>query len=771
MLVAKRVQDDSRGGRIFDERGQFRDHRGQLYHRVGTDVFSVSMDITSREESERPYEENVWIRAGVKAIANGFQRLKLRLYDRDPSDQDAVEVTDHPFLAVLAEPNLIQTTSQFWRSNATGFKIAGDEIWFLLDADGNPWCTPSNPEPAIPPAQILPVVGSMVQIDVDARGLPARYRYSTTSQGSSNTSAVFDAKSVVHFRDTDPYDWTRGLGDVEGLQREADLYFQEQRSIDAMLRNGGQPGGFLIYKHSVGPHEMERRQSEMDDVADIENGGGIKVVESDATFVPNPTKPSDMGHRSNMEWNRESILAGLGVPPPVVGIYDKATYNNVETAYREMWTGPNGILALANVFADVITERALPKFSRAGQKLYAAWDTSMIEALQDDVGGKIDRASEIAARGIGVSFNEILEMQGCEVESPEEGDRKWVQTGLHDLDDPEAGKMPQPEPAAAEEADEPDEEGAEPADEPEPESEAASTRATLTLSRTEGEVPYDRELAGRVEEWLADYERAQISRLQAIADGVTPSELTAWINPNEGLDPDQIPESVWDALLLSTKSWASKLEQEVRTALRAIYSEAFQEAHGEVPHGPFRSTADADVIEAMARQRIQVSEGVSSTLARQVRKSITRVLAGIDAPGPLRDVIRENLPELTGDVARAFKSKEARAATIAQTETAKARNTAKFTQYEASGAEGIKWSSSQDDAVRASHAAVNGQVVKPGERFSNGLRYPGDPLAPAAEVVGCRCAITPTTFRNPLDDVDIDEVTDEELDALLESVS
>lgn len=41
---------------------------------------------------------------------------------------------------------------------------------------------------------------------------------------------------------------------------------------------------------------------------------------------------------------------------------------------------------------------------------------------------------------------------------------------------------------------------------------------------------------------------------------------------------------------------------------------------------------------------------------------------------------------------------------------------------------------------RDSHRAVNGQVVAMGERFSNGLRWPGDP-GPAGEIANCKCAL------------------------------
>lgn len=42
---------------------------------------------------------------------------------------------------------------------------------------------------------------------------------------------------------------------------------------------------------------------------------------------------------------------------------------------------------------------------------------------------------------------------------------------------------------------------------------------------------------------------------------------------------------------------------------------------------------------------------------------------------------------------------------------------------------------------RPSHAAMDGETVRVGERFSNGMAYPGDPEGGADEVAGCMCSL------------------------------
>jgi hypothetical protein len=53
-----------------------------------------------------------------------------------------------------------------------------------------------------------------------------------------------------------------------------------------------------------------------------------------------------------------------------------------------------------------------------------------------------------------------------------------------------------------------------------------------------------------------------------------------------------------------------------------------------------------------------------------------------------------------------------------------------------------QWLTQGDDRVRDTHAAIDGERVDIGAAFSNGLRYPHDPVGPASEVVNCRCSLT-----------------------------
>lgn len=85
-----------------------------------------------------------------------------------------------------------------------------------------------------------------------------------------------------------------------------------------------------------------------------------------------------------------------------------------------------------------------------------------------------------------------------------------------------------------------------------------------------------------------------------------------------------------------------------------------------------------------------------------------------------------------------------RADTIARTETLTAFSIGGMATLERanSAIPGLKkmWVTANDEDVRLSHQGLMGQVVKADGKFSNGLRFPRDPLSRnASEIINCRC--------------------------------
>lgn len=89
---------------------------------------------------------------------------------------------------------------------------------------------------------------------------------------------------------------------------------------------------------------------------------------------------------------------------------------------------------------------------------------------------------------------------------------------------------------------------------------------------------------------------------------------------------------------------------------------------------------------------------------------------------------------------------------IARTEIHNAHNNAVMKTYETLGVEYTQWISAGDDGrTRESHLGpddgypdgVDGEIIRIGDTYSNGLEYPGDTNGPIEEWINCRCSNAP----------------------------
>ena len=81
----------------------------------------------------------------------------------------------------------------------------------------------------------------------------------------------------------------------------------------------------------------------------------------------------------------------------------------------------------------------------------------------------------------------------------------------------------------------------------------------------------------------------------------------------------------------------------------------------------------------------------------------------------------------------------------ARTALTGAENAGRVSSYERARGMGIdvraRWMATLDGRTRKSHRALDGEAAGEDGKFSNGLRYPGDPAGPASEVWNCRCTL------------------------------
>lgn len=108
-------------------------------------------------------------------------------------------------------------------------------------------------------------------------------------------------------------------------------------------------------------------------------------------------------------------------------------------------------------------------------------------------------------------------------------------------------------------------------------------------------------------------------------------------------------------------------------------------------------------------------------------------------------VTGDSIPMIAGRLMNVAGMDMKAATRTARTMTTGAENAGREDSYLRAQDMGIaihqKWIAALDGRTRHSHRQLDGEVQEVGEPFSNGLRFPGDPEGPPAEICNCRCTL------------------------------
>lgn len=134
---------------------------------------------------------------------------------------------------------------------------------------------------------------------------------------------------------------------------------------------------------------------------------------------------------------------------------------------------------------------------------------------------------------------------------------------------------------------------------------------------------------------------------------------------------------------------------------------------------------------------------------KTIRAALQREMAQAAILGESQDKIIKRIQKVTGQA-------EYQARRVAQTERNRVQSQARADALHEAAQAGVivtkKWSARMRN-TRDSHAALNGVEIPENEKFrtiwGNELRYPGDPEAPASEVINCHCVLIPDVKLPP----------------------
>lgn len=672
--------------------------------------------------------------AVVDRIASDLASVGGRLL-RVNEDGSETEVTQHPFLDFMAQPNPLyeMTSSAIWRLHEIYLMLVG-EGFFLIERDaiGRPvefWNVPPHW------VKMTPYLGNP--------------NYQIVSPGGLSMGIPVDDMFVMkQLNPLDPF--MRGLGIAESIADEVEIDEYAAKFQKRFFYNDATPPTVFIMPDAT----PEQRDAFM--AGWNKRHKGVENSHKAAALTGNVSvhelgkgEGKNLGFIESRVAMRDAVLEHFGVPREIMGITEnsnRATADAAQYIYAK-----NVLMPRLRNREEAINKQLLPLFS-LGE--HYVWRFDSIIPYDKD----FDKAKALDGWQSGLLMkNEAREL--LDLASVEGGDVYRASGNdlfLRATDDAAALSQAtqQPEPAPAPEAEPAADKALTPSDDEfvvVEYGEKSAHRVNVSAAlRKEDKIAKD---DGKLfEEAVARHFSEQMTAISKALGLTAKAEPSPLLAP---LDDYLLEDGTFDPEL-----WAllSEVEQQRLTAgiaaglldwkaeakkLTALFTPLWKKAYddGAALNAESYGLIGIDRPDFVSAAKINGGKRIAG-IEQTTRDSIADIIARGIANGVSQS-------ELKKSILSEMDASPARAKLIARQETATALATGQFDMMRAAGAKTKTWHHRQQRNPRdgtngkPNHVAMEGETVPMDAKFSNGLRYPRDPEDCRPEqLINCRCYLT-----------------------------
>lgn len=513
------------------------------------------------------------------------------------------------------------------------------------------------------------------------------------------------------------------------------------------LLNDGRPGGLLVVRGEIDDDDKDELRNRFR--GNLGKTGATTVISSDdgVDFVDTSASPRDAAYMQMRQITKEEILSAFGVPESAIGNAAGRTFSNAGEELRVFWmeTMLPHLDSLARALDDL------------DEKHYVDFDTSSVPIL---IVAKQERQRYLMdefQQGL-ISVNEYRDGTGKKKVDSELADsllQNPNQTPIANTEKPFKPEEQQPVDMAAGAAptgppglpmpspEVPPEELAAAGIPATPEPVSPETGAAPVpegaLSADFGGIEYKSADISFEDEWGVKAEQ-ESDRWTEILDRALEryyerqqrviSEKASGAKSRKAIASKNLEiDSIFDS-----EVWAKQLNEDIRPMLKAIATDAV--ALSAQRTGMPAEVEEAEVDKIVDEQIRRMEKANSTTKEEIVAALIIATAMGDDEDriGLLKAALAAIFANLLGKRKRV----------IAEQEAQTSYNAGTYLSGIQMGGGTKTWVTRRDSKVRSEHILLHGKTVDMGNPFSvDGatLRFPGDPLAPIALTINCRCRL------------------------------
>lgn len=613
-----------------------------------------------------------------RAISKRSEKVgEIEFVLHDPNEK---EIKNDPLLDLLKNPNQIFTGPQFWGLAQKYYDLVG-EVYILLSSEREIFeAKKITGLHLLIPTLVKPVYGQ--------DGKVSKFEYKT-----SDKTIEYNPDQIIYVHNPNPKMPLRGVSLLQAGINAISTETQISTYHSRILANGGKVEG--VFKFNTGPLTEDQltkiKANYKKEYAEAKRAGLPLFLGGNADYVKTGLSPDELGFLEAKKTTLQDICILTGVPQSMLASTSDVKFDNAD-ADRSIFLRET-IAPLLKMWATILDQKLFPD----GKNL------TFVDPTPENTEEKrknIETANTINA----LTTNEkrtLLKELGIELKPVTDGDDILVPFSVTPL-------------------------GSEPAD----------TTADNENDTEKGLKKKDLEHPLADAEMRRLYWKIQIKRMDTREKSFNRVLKNYW-KDQEGRLIDKLQPSKTRYFRKAAVGELLNFEEEIKIGkddFLPILTELLKQAG--IDATEFAGSAGAfvltDEIQSWIKNRADIFlRRINDTTFKELGQAFADSLAAEEG----REALISRIQDTYGNI------NKARAGVIARTEVHNSTQYGTMQGYKQAGLTTKIWVAVLDGATRDSHAAVDGEERPINRPFSNGLMFPGDPNAPAEEVINCRCVI------------------------------
>jgi HK97 family phage portal protein len=260
------------------------------------------------------YRDNPTVRACIMAKQKAAIECPIILVNEKG---EAVE--NHPILALLKKPNLMQSWEKFLTQMVGSHDIAGEGDVLKIGIGQS--------------VELWPLRPDWLEITSFSMGLPVTCSYTPSDTYEESTVKQYQFSELMIWAEYNPLFRWRGLSPLYSAAYSIDTLNEYAKSNKAMLENGMTPSGVLWTDSEVSDTSFNRLQEQFNGkYAGAKNSGKPMILDGGLKWQGMSFSPRDMEFVSGKRLSQLDVCQVLRVPPQIIGIEGSQTFANYEQA-------------------------------------------------------------------------------------------------------------------------------------------------------------------------------------------------------------------------------------------------------------------------------------------------------------------------------------------------------------------------------------------------------------------------------------------------------